>query len=108
MRMVYSLFKRGDPHRNQTMFNEISKPEFNETLGFGTVLEERREHSANWGPFHLETVTRRQAATGIANTWTKFVSSHQEVRDLQTMTLQVSGTGQECADWVVANMARFK
>ena len=90
-----------------TLFNSISEPVFNQALGFGTVLQERVEHTANWGPFHLETVTIRRSATDPANTWTQHVESRQIVRDLETMELQKTGTGQECADFIMINMNRF-
>jgi len=90
-----------------TIFTTISEPVFDQELGFGTVFQERVEHNANWGPFHLETVTIRRAATGIANTWTEHVDSRQVVRDLETMEPQKTGTGQQCADFIMANMDRF-
>ena len=110
--MVYSIHMARDGRKPQTQtqmafFNDISKPVFNQALGFGTVLQERREHVANWGPFYLETVTVREAATGIANTWTKHVETRQVVRDLETMELQKCGTHQECADFIVANMRKL-
>ena len=108
--MVYTIQQAGDRtvSKSMTIFNTISEPVFDQELGFGTVFQERVEHNANWGPFHLETVTIRRAATGIANTWTEHVDCRQVVRDLKTMEIQKTGTGQECADWVVVNMARFK
>lgn len=89
------------------IFNTISEPAFDEELGFGTVFQERVEHIANWGPFHLETVTIRRSATGLTNMWTEHVDSRQVVRDLKTMELQKTGTSQQCADFIVANMDRF-
>ena len=90
-----------------TAFNSISEPVFNQALGFGTVLQERVEHTANWGPFHLETVTLRRSATDPANTWTQHVEAFSIVRDIETLELQKTGTGQECSDFCIANMARF-
>lgn len=88
-------------------FNLISEPVFNPALGFATVLQERVEHTANWGPFHLETVTVRRSATDPANTWTQHVETRSIVRDIETLELQKVGTGQECSDFCIANMARF-
>ena len=88
-------------------FNSISAPVFNRALGFATVLQERVEHTANWGPFYLETVSVRRVATDPANTWAEHVESRQVVRDLETMELQKTGTGQECSDFCLANMDRF-
>jgi len=90
-----------------TVFNSISKPAFEPALGFSTVLQERVEHTANWGPFHLETVTVRRSATDLANTWTQHVHTFSIVRDLETLELQKTGTGQECSDFCIANMTRF-
>ena len=93
--------------KQMAFFNSISEPVFNQALGFGTVLQERVEHTANWGPFHLETVTVRRSATDPANTWTQHVETFSIVRDLETLELQKTGTGQECSDFCIANMTRF-
>ena len=90
-----------------TLFTSITKPAFDPSLGFATVLEERLEHTANWGPFHLETFTVRRSATDPANTWTQHVHTFSIVRDLETLELQKTGTGQECTDFCMANMSRF-